>query len=609
MRTTSMRTTSMRTTSMRTTSMRTIPRSRPSIHRVSSILLASALFWAASAVAQKGHELPSAPEARRGFVPGPVPQAVEPATPSFVHPPELGQGFPGKPPVLVRFTDGALSQVPPALGSARSHVQGELVQRQGEDATERPVWRTSSIDHRRPQMESTHQKALGDLEQQFDGLSNTGWIPPDTVLAVGSEHVVEAVNSGFGVYSKSGTTLQGYRTFDDFYGPALPEGWLGFLFDPRVLFSPEHQKFVMLVLGRDDTNQDSYAFVAVSLSDNARGLWWLFAIEVSTGVSSDAWLDYAGLGADLWGIYITGNYFFWAGSGFKTSTIISLTPEMFNGSSPDSWRFTGLTWPGGASAFAIQPALPLTVAGGALTFFVNSLTSFGNQLLLWTLSGDRINSPSLTRMEVDVASYAGLGENVPQPGTTTMIDGGDARIMNAFYSQRRVYTTLTNDTDGDGSSSGAFLAKINVDSHLTEWNTTLDGGNSFYYFYPAIVPGDPFLTSPPVSVFLTLTSPLFFTYASAAVRTYGGPPADTSGPFPIFGFGEGPYVSLDGNGSNRWGDYSGAGYDFTNDTVWGAVEIAGSGNTWRTRIAELKNPIFADGFESGNTSAWSTTVP
>lgn len=563
----------------------------------------------AAAVAENGPEPPVDPTARQAFVPGPPAPEMSPATPWLPHPKADGQAVPGSLPAVVRFADLAQPSLPEAEGPVRSHVQGEALEAQGgvDFLHSAATWPTEAIDTSQPKTSGALVKSLGRVATSFDGLTATGWIPPDTVMAPGPNHVVEAVNAGFAVYSKSGSNLVGYTTFVAFFAPVTPVGWAGFMFDPRILYSVENGKFVMLTLGIDQVNMTSYFFIAVSQSSDPTGAWWIWCVNTNSGFTPDAWLDFAGLGADTWGIYVTGNYFYWIG-GYKYSTIISLNPAMFTGGSSNGWQFVDLQWPSSSHAFSVQPALPLSVAGGQETFFVNSWSGFGSQLLLWTLTGDRTNSPNLARAVVNVNSYSALGENVDQPGSATDIDGGDARIMNAFYAQRRLYTTLTNDTNGNATSSGAFLAKLNVDSHLSEWNVTLDGGSGWYYFFPAVAIGDAVSTSPPVSVFLSWTYPALVQYASAAVKTYAGPPADTSGPFPSIAFGLGPYVALDSNNRNRWGDYSGAGFDFSTETVWGAAEYAGAANTWRTRIAQLGG-IFADGFESGDTSAWSSTSP
>ena len=45
-------------------------------------------------------------------------------------------------------------------------------------------------------------------------------------------------------------------------------------------------------------------------------------------------------------------------------------------------------------------------------------------------------------------------------------------------------------------------------------------------------------------------------------------------------------------------------------TFWYTQEYTLAGGQWRTRVVSFGGAlIFADGFESGDTSAWSTTVP
>ncbi len=81
-------------------------------------------------------------------------------------------------------------------------------------------------------------------------------------------------------------------------------------------------------------------------------------------------------------------------------------------------------------------------------------------------------------------------------------------------------------------------------------------------------------------------------------------------------------TGIDGGGSqlsssNRWGDYSALSVDPADDcTFWftGEYYAATSTSGWRTRIFSFSLPdcvgsIFADGFESGDTTLWSSTAP
>lgn len=532
-------------------------------------------------------------------------------TAGLAHPVENGSSLEGTAPISITFQNLSPFEEP-QTGRVRYHIQGQL--RQEGPLDQEPLGGQPAISREDlPAPELPREIEPGSAGEQveaslvatnFDGLANTGWIPPDTVVAVGSSAIVEAVNSGFSVYSKSGAVLQGNTTFSTFFNSLKPVGWAGFMYDPRVIWSEEHQKFVILILGLDQTNQTSYYFIGISQTSNPTGSWWAWRFVANPAPDTNAWLDFASLGADSWGLYVTGNYFLWTGS-FKYSVLWSLNPAMFSGGASNGWRFWDLRWPNSSFAFSLQAAHPHSIAGGQETFFVNTLSSSGNQMLLWELTGDRTNAPSLIRSAIGITAYDAIGENIDQPGSSIDLDGGDARIVNAVYSQRRVYAALTTDPFNDGSASGAILTKLNVDTLANEWSHLLWGGTGVYFFYPAVTIDGSTSTTPDIAAFISWTWPATSVYASSAVKLYTNHPASTAGAFPGLVNGAAAYVLLDGSGRNRWGDYSGAGYDWARSSFWGATEYAGTSNTWRTRIAEISTAIFSDGFESGNTSAWS----
>lgn len=485
---------------------------------------------------------------------------------------------------------------PSELGGPFVHLQGEaepagksgieLVpdgrflateDRQGPEAEAPEIWDT----------DGTGSEAIGDFVASFDGNSSTGWIPPDTVLAVGSSFVIEAVNSGFSIYWKDGSLLQSYRTFSDFFAPLQPSPWAGYYFDPRVIFDPYHSRFVMLALARDTTNQNSYVFVGISASSNPWDFWYIYRYQADWGPHSDAWLDYTSLGADLWGLYFTGNYFKWNDNSFKYATIWSSSPDVFYGGTGAGTQFYDLHWPGlfGGKASGLQVAHPHSQSVFGETFFVNTKPSSGDDILLWKLTGDRASSPSLGKSSIGIRDYDAIGaNNVDQPGTATGLDGGDSRVMNAVYSQRRVYAVLA--SAPTSNSGGWITARLNVDSNGKEWDTLLWSGDGYFYIYPAIAISGGTSACARIGVMGSWTH-ASAQYASGLFKIYDTCNS-TSGPFISFIGGLGPYVDLDNNNRNRWGDYSGAAYDWQTGHLWGAVEYAGINNTWRTRIAAFK---------------------
>jgi len=501
-----------------------------------------------------------------------------------------GTGLAG---VTVRLREIQPEKGPLGQGPTSAHIQGQFEQDilgTADDAASSSAPPAGTVDSPQQPLDQSAPAGSGGIVTEFEGQSDTGWIPPDTIMAVGPEHVVEAVNVGFTIYSKLGRTVQGYTTFQNLFSPVVPSGWNGFMFDPKVVYLPSFHnttsegRWLMFAIGRDNSNQTSHFFIAVSQGEDPTD-WWLYRHDntFANSADSDAWLDYCGLSGDNWGLYVTCNMFLWTNNNFKHAKIHSLNPAMYTGGASNGWSFWGIEWPGGSKAFTVQPALPHSIAGGDETFFVNSFSGSGSDVLLWTLTGDRTNMPTLNRAQVDVDDYDAIGQNVDQPDSSTDLDGGDSRILHAAYNQRHVFTTMTDDVNADGSASGAYTMKLDVDDGTNDWDHLLWAGSGKYVFYPAITFDGSFSSNDNIGVFASYATDT--DYVSGVYKIYENQPTDGSGPFVLFEAGDAAYVDLDGNNRNRWGDYTGAHYDWTCGNLWGAVEIAGTGNSWRTRVA------------------------
>ena len=471
-----------------------------------------------------------------------------------------------------------------------SHIQGEFTQNQDMSGPGTyPVQTDNSIgvlyEEQVPSISSSDlagANAAGDNARQWTALSNTGWKPPDTILAVGPNHVIEAVNSGFAVYTKAGVTLQDYTTFDNLMNK--PNGFEGSMFDPRVIYDPTHARFLMLILGKDEMNFTSYVWVAISQTSDPTDGWcqWRWDVTDTTG-DSTAWLDYASLGADSWGVYITGNYFYFSG-GYRGALLQTINPDIFSSNctgNTNGWTWNDLKWPSGSQVFTLQVAHPHSINSNEQTFIVNSLFGSGNKVLLWKLSGDRTNSPTLTKSEITTPSYNAIGSNVEQADSIESIDGGDARIMNALYANNRIFYTHTTDVNNDGRQSGWLTVKLNTDTNDKEWDHLLWSSNQ-YYFYPAIT-----LNGSGANNSLALFGNWSASdrYASGILKIYTDQPNSSDGPFKLLNSGNAAYFNLDDGDKNRWGDYSGASYDWSCGFAWGAVEVADTNNNWKTIIS------------------------
>lgn len=115
----------------------------------------------------------------------------------------------------------------------------------------------------------------------YDGISGNGTnAPPDPVGDIGFTHYIQAVNTSFAVYGKSGNLV---------YGPAsLATLWQGFPGgyttdgDPIVLFDHLAGRWVMSQFSLPNyPNGPFYELVAISQSEDPLGSWHRYAFQFS----------------------------------------------------------------------------------------------------------------------------------------------------------------------------------------------------------------------------------------------------------------------------------------------------------------------------------------
>ncbi len=481
------------------------------------------------------------------------------------------------------------------LDHPRTHIQGELDYGGFGSSTNSPS--------ENPEVRDPHSVLFdpseGDLNPRagtpgssvanWSARGYSGWIPPDTQLAVGPEYIVEAVNSGFVVYTKTGRETRAYTSFEGFV--TLPTGWDGFCYDPRVVFDAYSDRFLMMIMGKDETNLTAYYWLMVSQTTDPNGAWHVFRFNASAGaVGAEQWLDYAAIGVDSWGVYVTGNYFEYGG-GYLRTQLWSIDPAIMDGTSTRHYYWSDLNWPSGPNARTVQPAIPQTINSAGHTFYVNSWNGSGAELLLWTQNGKRWpestdpDGANLSRAVVPSKTYYSMYMNVDQPGSGWDIDGGDASVRNAYYTAGGVGITLALNWDGNRAYSEVYLAVLDINGTMeydvAVWNT------NYHMNYPALTMYPSAASSADVGLTFSMTEPGSATGFIGAVGYGWDPTTNTSLYFTWQKRGEGTYVRWDGDpgtSRNRWGDYSGAAWDHTCNNAWFAAEYATASNTWATQI-------------------------
>jgi len=472
----------------------------------------------------------------------------------------------------------------------------------------------------------------------FDAMdfnTNGAGHPPDPVGDVGPSHFVEAVNTSVGIYDKATGAELATFTFNSLWsgagtGTACDSHHRG---DPTVIYSSADNSFIVADFAWDDLdlqNGPYYECIAVSKTgDPVTGGWWLFAYRADD--AAHPWLpDYPKMG--LWpdGLYMTTNMFdcldsTCSSATYKEARVYALNlSDLVSGSSlrsvvvdTSSSYFTLL--PSNYRGTPPPAGSPNYVVGESTTAYAWPV--FKLHVDYTTPANSTFTGP----VNVSQTSYAVAAGMVPEPAPGNPTDTlADRAMMQAQYRNiagtESLWVNHTTGTTVASTPTGIQWAQINVTGgtiHTTPvqqqiFNNGADGLNRFMGSLAVDGMGD-------MAVGYSASS----STVAPDIRYAGRLAADPLNQLPQSETTMLPSVSrsvqtgMCGGGTcTRWGDYSAMSIDPVDDCTFWYVSMyfPVQGSNWVTRIGSFRFPdctleIFSDGFESGDTSAWTLSVP
>ncbi|HJW14443.1 MAG TPA: hypothetical protein VJ776_07095 [Thermoanaerobaculia bacterium] len=430
----------------------------------------------------------------------------------------------------------------------------------------------------------------------FRGLDYTGSVPPDPIVAAGPSHVVAAVNSEVGVFSKSGALLNRIDA-DSWFSNVLPNvGALGGTFDPKVLYDQAAGRWIIAYLATDNKTE-SWVLLSVSSTSDPTGNWCNIPLHGDRNGNSPSgnWSDYDGLGLDDQALYITTNQFQMttAGDGKFQYARIRIIPksQLYGGCvSPSYFDFWDLTDPASTNERVFTLRAALTYGTPGVEYLVNnSPFETSTYFTLWSLTNPLSGSPTLTARNVPVAASTappnadqldGTGgtRDCPAP---CLIDTGDGRLLDLVYRNGSLWTSHAVAGGTGDAYSRARYVRIGVTGPPTVLEDVSFGADGCWYYYPAVAPDQN------SNLGMVFTRSCTSEYAS--IRYTGRATTDTTlQGSTLVKSGEANYLNP-ASGLNRWGDYSGAAVDPADPTkIWFFGEYAASpANTWGTWAGQV----------------------
>lgn len=494
-----------------------------------------------------------------------------------------------------------------------------------------PAWRDPLLQRGSPPAAGPSGLAPG---VAFDGIAFTGTNPPDTVGDVGPAHVVEMVNGSNGsqleVWNKGGASLAGPVALSSLWSSgacSAADSSTVFRGDPIVLYDPLADRWLLAELGLSNACFGSFIgchlCVAVSqTADPVAGGWWLYDFDIGSVP------DYPKLA--VWpGSYLVGTNQV-DGMGQRAGIYALDRAQMLAGQSAGAQLFSAPRLP----REGFQLALPADLDGaqpppaGTPAVFLRPRDGEQNgdpadpthdRLELWQLDVSWA-APATSALSgpthVEIAEYNGgtVGQAAAQPdGQSPLVALVDLPMHRLSYTHDGALERL----------AGSFTVVADGADHLgvrwfelsrsgAVWTVTDEGtyapDAAHRFMGSAATNADGHLA---VGYTVSGASPAVYPSARVAGRRPGDPPGALTTGEAELATGSAAHVN------GLWGDYSALAFDPSEPcTFWSFGTFVPAGGNWATRIGAFSfapcdgaEEIFADGFESGNTFAWSAVVP
>ncbi len=417
----------------------------------------------------------------------------------------------------------------------------------------------------------------------FDGMSlaDGGAIPPDTQVAVGPNHIFEAVNDHVRIWNRQTNppSVIYDKDLGAFFGVSFSTTLTDVVSDPRIRYDAASGRWFASVVTLESLFGVGDWRLAVSQTSDPTGKYTLYAASFF-----DSFPDFPSLGLNDDKLALTGNSFTISTSLFLGSEFLVLKKaDLIAGASSPAQQFFAAPQAVDTIQVAESLSSTSTLYMAAVPTGVPTST-----LQLWSINGVPGAGGGLvvTTTALSMSTTLVTPPDAAQAGSPKLIATNDTRLLNLVY--RNGFLWMGGNTGcmpaGDSAvRSCLHFAQVSTATATVSQEITF-GESGEYYYYPAV---EIDASNNLVTVFNRSSIGEF-----ASVYTSGRNVTDGAGTFqtPVLlkmglaAYDPSPYAP-------RWGDYSGAATDpFDGGTsVWVAGQYTRSdgGADWGTWIARV----------------------
>lgn len=435
----------------------------------------------------------------------------------------------------------------------------------------------------------------------FKGNKYDYWAPPDNSLAVSDDgFIVSVINSSLFFSDENGNIIL-EESFDDFLAFL---NLTGVYFDPRVIYDPVQDKFILVVLN-GNTPATSKIVIGFSSASDPNETWWFYTFS-GDPTGAGLWFDYPSIGISTDDLYISGNQFT-ANNNFSQALIYQLEKGPgFTGGYVNGIHWYGVQDANGINDFTVVPiSHGFNTSVGPGIYFISTNGGGGSEAMMYYTDANANNNPNLHVYSFNVPNYY-TPFNGLMKGTSDELKTNDCKTQSGFYADGTIHFVFSN--RGDDFHTKINYCRLNTND-LTQ-NTLVIGQQPYEYAFPSIAPFTASATDKTVLIgFLRTSGSIYPEFRMAVVDN----DLNFSGSFPVK---EGEsFTNFDAGTKERWGDYTGISrrHSATGAEVWisgcyGEDNDNGASNILSTWIAQIKDGGQTGAAPVAGFSASQTTV-
>ncbi|MBL7771330.1 MAG: T9SS type A sorting domain-containing protein [Chitinophagaceae bacterium] len=282
----------------------------------------------------------------------------------------------------------------------------------------------------------------------FKGNELKSWTPTDNSMAISdSGMIVSCINYGIEYYDANGTNYLLNQTWDGFFNdPALNQA----KFDPRVIYDPKHDRFVIVLL-HGFSSATSKILICFSKTNNPVDGWNVYQLS-GNPLQDTSWTDYPLIGINDDELFISGNRYGDAPSYNWNGAFIYQVDlqDGYNGNAISFGIWNNIYGPDNEDGFSVCPAPHGQGQSMSETmYFTHLRPDSGSHVYMYKISGKLVaTNKSMTSTMYPIPHYDVCGtafEKDPTTGTIDSLSSASAMVQNAFYNNGVVHFVFSAD--------------------------------------------------------------------------------------------------------------------------------------------------------------------